>query len=49
MHNLYREKGCMKKFCTFLREHATNVISFEKKVQIETFLVSEVRRQYKRV
>ena len=22
----------MKKFCTFLREHATNVIKFEKKM-----------------
>ena len=24
-------QDCVKKFCTFLREHATNVINFEKK------------------
>ena len=30
-HTLYCGKDCMKKFCTSLREHATNVINFEKK------------------
>ena len=24
--------GCMKKFCSFLREHAKNIDSFEKKI-----------------
>ena len=31
-HTLYRGENCMKKFCTFLREHATNVIKFAKKM-----------------
>ena len=30
-HTLYRGKDCMKKFCTSLREHAKNIIDFEKK------------------
>ena len=30
-HRLYRGKDCMKKCCTFLREHAKNIIDFEKK------------------
>ena len=30
-HTLYREKDCMKRFCESLREHAKNVINFEKK------------------
>ena len=30
-HTLYLEEDYMKKFCTSLREHATNVINFEKK------------------
>ena len=30
-HTLYRGEDCMKTFCTSLREHATNVIDFEKK------------------
>ena len=30
-HTIYCGKGCMKKFCTSLREHATNVINFKKK------------------
>ena len=29
-HSLYREKYCMKKFCSCVREHAANVINFEK-------------------
>ena len=31
-HTLYRGKDCMKKFCTSLREHAKNIIDFEKKM-----------------
>ena len=30
-HSLYRGEDCMKNFCTSLREHATNLINFEKK------------------
>ena len=30
-HTLYRGEHCMKKFCTSLREYATNVVNFEKK------------------
>ena len=30
-HTLYRGEDFMKKFCTSLREHVTNVINFEKK------------------
>ena len=30
-HTLYYGKDCMKKFCSSLREHATNVLKFEKK------------------
>ena len=30
-YTLYRGKDCMEKFCTFLREHAKNIIDFEKK------------------
>ena len=30
-HTLYCGEGCMKKFCTSLRKHATDVINFEKK------------------
>ena len=30
-HTLYWGKDCIKKFCTSLREHAKNVIDFEKK------------------
>ena len=29
-HSLYRGKGCMKKLRSSLREHATNVINFER-------------------
>ena len=28
---LYHGEDCMKKFCTSLREHSTNVINFRKK------------------
>ena len=30
-HTLYRGTDCMKKFCESLREHAKNIIDFEKK------------------
>ena len=30
-HTLYCEEDSMKKFCTFLKEQAKNVINFEKK------------------
>ena len=30
-HTLYQGEDCMKKLCTCLREHAANVINFEKK------------------
>ena len=30
-HTLHHGKDCMKKFCTSLREHAKNIIDFEKK------------------
>ena len=30
-HSLYCWKNCMKKFCSYLREHATNVMNYEKK------------------
>ena len=30
-HTLYRGEDCIKNFCTSLREHATNLINFEKK------------------
>ena len=33
-HSLYRGEDCMKKFCTSLREHATNLINFEKKKKL---------------
>ena len=33
-HTLYRGKDCMKKFCTSLREHAKNIIDFEKEKNV---------------
>ena len=30
-HTFYCGKDCMKKFCEFLKEHAKNIIDFEKK------------------
>ena len=30
-HNLYCGKYCMKNFCSSLRQHATNILNFEKK------------------
>ena len=34
-HTLYRSKDCMKKFCESLREHAKNIIDFEKKKMLK--------------
>ena len=33
-HTLYRGKDCMKKFCESLREHAKNIIDFQKKIML---------------
>ena len=33
-HDYYRGEDCMKKFCKGLREHATKIISYEKKDRI---------------
>ena len=30
-HDVYRNKDCMKRFCEFLREHATKKTNFKKK------------------
>ena len=30
-HTLYRGEDCMKKFCSSLRDHATNIVNFENK------------------
>ena len=34
VHTLHHGKDCMKKFCSSLREHAKNIIDFEKKKMI---------------
>ena len=31
-HSLYRGEDCIKNFCEFLREHAKNIVDFEKKM-----------------
>ena len=31
MHDVYRGKDCMKKFCESLREHAIKIINFKRK------------------
>ena len=36
-HTLHRGKDCMKKCCTSLREHAKNIIDFEKKKMLPIF------------
>ena len=33
-HNLYRGEDYMKMFCSYLREHAANVINFERKKEV---------------
>ena len=30
-HGVYRDKGCMKKFCEFLTKHAMKIINVKKK------------------
>ena len=30
-HDVYRDKGCIKKFCESLREHAMKTINFKNK------------------
>ena len=30
-HTIHHGEDCMKKFCSFLREHATNILNFEKR------------------
>ena len=39
-HNVYKCKGCMKKFCEYLREHATL-----RNIKIK-FLIKEQRKSY---
>ena len=33
-HTLYRGEDCMKKFCSSLRDHATNIVNSENKKNI---------------
>ena len=33
-HTSYHGKDCMKKCCSSLREHATNILNFEKKKRL---------------
>ena len=33
-HDAYRGKGCIKKFCKSLEEHAMQIINFEKQKMI---------------
>ena len=33
-HTSYHRKDCMKKCCSSLREHATNILNFEKKKRL---------------
>ena len=42
MHSLYFGEYCVKKFCIFLREHATNAINFGKKKML-LITVEELR------
>ena len=32
--NLYRGEDCIKKFCSSIRKHATNIIDIEKKKNV---------------
>ena len=41
-HTLYLGEGCMKEFCSSLREHATNILNFENK-QILPLTKEELR------
>ena len=41
-HSLCREEGCMKMFCSSLREQAANVITFERK-KLLTLIEKELK------
>ena len=44
-HTLYRGEDWMKTFCTYFREHATNVINFKKKKMLP--LTKQKLKSYK--
>ena len=44
MHDIYRGKDCMKKFCESLREHAMKMINFKKKTM--KLLTKEMQESY---
>ena len=44
MHDVYRLKDCMNKFRESLREHAMEIINFEKKNM--NFLTNEKQKSY---
>ena len=46
MLDYYRGKDCMKKFCEYLKEHATKIINYEKKEIIP--LTYEENKSYKK-
>ena len=39
--SLYLEEDCMKRFCSSLRQHYTNIINFERK-KILPFTIKEL-------
>ena len=43
-HSLYRGEDCMKKFCTSLKQHATNAIHFEK--EKEKSIIKELAKEF---
>ena len=43
-HDVHRHKGCMKKFCEFLRERAMKIINFKKKTM--KLLTKEQQESY---
>ena len=45
-NDVYRGKGCMKKFCESLREHEIKIINFEMKKMIS--LTKEQHESYER-
>ena len=45
----YRGKGCMKKFCEDLREHATKTIDYEKKKMIPLTTKEEIYHNKQKV
>ena len=44
-HSLHRGKDCLKKFCESLREHAKNIIDFEKKKMLPLTKVELISHQ----